>query len=307
MTRAQLSSRIRAGLGGASASADGAFRRICDPLADFTSRSTILRATTLKAGKESDGYRMLHRFPKVMIHLAGEMQISLGHLSRRMRCGDVLLVPPGVGYLERPGARRPTNFIAMATESGVYAHVMRWSGEPRAVPMFQVTLESAVAGHLAHVLELLVSLPEDRQQVRVPLLNSFLRLLPDEISSRHVIRRQVPIPVQAAQEYILEHLSDPQLTITNLSAMLGMDRSNFSRLFHRHVGDSPQQYLIKNRMRTAQNLLVSTRLTTNEIACAAGFSHPAQFSRMFGKYVGTTPVQYRKHESDGGGQPFLRE
>ena len=70
------------------------------------------------------------------------------------------------------------------------------------------------------------------------------------------------------------------------------------KLFKKEVGVSPSDYLLKERMSLAQQLIsggVTNRFssyTVSQIAEACGFSEPLYFSRVFKKYFGVSPSEY---------------
>ncbi len=250
---------------------------------------------------------MLHRFSKLLVHLGGTMTVHFAERSISLKKGDVLLVPPAVGYLEEPGRIPPSNLISMRTELGLYAHVSTWSENLRSPPLFQMTSESDRALHLAHLLDLLVQLDQEESDTQRALLHSFLSLLPSSIDAELSSTQALPVVIKAAKKYLDEHLSDPDLSVLGLAKQLGMDRSNFSRLFQRHLGESPQQYLIRSRIQSAQHYLVASHKNISEIAYEVGFSQVSQFSKLFKKYVGCSPIHYRNFESEGAGASFQAE
>ncbi len=72
-----------------------------------------------------------------------------------------------------------------------------------------------------------------------------------------------------------------------------MSVSWFARVFKRHTGTSPQQYLINVRINKAKELLVSSTYNISKIAEIVGYYNPLYFSRVFKKHTGCSPSEYR--------------
>ncbi|TDE92651.1 AraC family transcriptional regulator [Occultella glacieicola] len=64
-------------------------------------------------------------------------------------------------------------------------------------------------------------------------------------------------------------------------------------LFRRSVGATIGSYLTRYRVAAAQRLLISTVMTTAEIAHAAGFGSRSTFYTRFTRICGLAPGAYR--------------
>jgi AraC-like DNA-binding protein len=73
-----------------------------------------------------------------------------------------------------------------------------------------------------------------------------------------------------------------------------MHPTYFSNAFKKCFGTPPLQYMCRMRIMKAQELLISTERTVQDIAFEAGYQDPCFFSRIFKKYVGASPGSYRK-------------
>lgn len=85
-----------------------------------------------------------------------------------------------------------------------------------------------------------------------------------------------------------------QVSIDQLSRMLGYHRTHLSRMFKRTTGLSPKQYLMQIRLERAQMLLSDTSMPIDHVASAVGFNDPLYFSKKFKEWSGISPTQYRK-------------
>jgi len=101
---------------------------------------------------------------------------------------------------------------------------------------------------------------------------------------------------EEAVEIIKDGYWKQELNVSQLAKMLSVERSYLYRLFMEHGGISPQQYLAEVRMERACELLGTTGLSVQTVACSVGYKDALYFSKLFRKSKGITPSEYRlKH------------
>ena len=99
--------------------------------------------------------------------------------------------------------------------------------------------------------------------------------------------------VQQAKNYMeAEYMTG--ITVSELAARLGLDRSYFSGLFKRTEGRTPQRYLREVRMRQAAVQLLERGDTVTETAASVGYADVFAFSRTFKQHFGMPPSRYRE-------------
>lgn len=94
-------------------------------------------------------------------------------------------------------------------------------------------------------------------------------------------------------DYIDAHL-DQNLKLENLAQLLDMSQFHFSRLFKQSIGLAPHQYLIKQRVERAKQLLKQKDLSIVDIALDCGFNSHSHLSKKFRQVTGMTPKAYRR-------------
>ncbi len=107
-------------------------------------------------------------------------------------------------------------------------------------------------------------------------------------------------PIQKAVAWLNEHLSE-DMQIPQLADVAGLSESYFRSWFHREVGFSPGDYLVRRRIERARELLRTTQDTITRVGLAVGFSTPAYFASVFRRQTGYTPTQFReqsRHRSE---------
>lgn len=79
------------------------------------------------------------------------------------------------------------------------------------------------------------------------------------------------------------------VTITAIAARAGTSARTLHRTMTRLTGNSPQQWLQRERIRTAQELLETTTLTVAAIASRTGLGSAANLRSHFAETVGVPP------------------
>lgn len=103
---------------------------------------------------------------------------------------------------------------------------------------------------------------------------------------------QMPRPIHSAIRIIEKNYNIP-ITLDFLSKELCVSKFHLSRLFKKYTGFSPYEYLIKQRLNQAKNLLKSTEYSVGEISRFVGFESTSHFIRIFSQHEKTTPLKFR--------------
>lgn len=101
--------------------------------------------------------------------------------------------------------------------------------------------------------------------------------------------------VNEAMQYI-KYYYMKQISVGNVAEYLNISRSYLFRVFKKHIGISPQQYLISYRMKQAKELL-GHGCNVTETANAVGFQNIYAFSAMFKEFYGASPSHFISEEN----------
>ncbi|MBF2005813.1 MAG: helix-turn-helix transcriptional regulator [Chlorogloeopsis fritschii C42_A2020_084] len=93
-------------------------------------------------------------------------------------------------------------------------------------------------------------------------------------------------------DYIQAHL-ETTISLDDLAQQAGMSSYHFARLFKQSTGESPNQYVVRLRIETAQRLLRETNLGVLDVALSVGYNSPSHLATQFKRLVGVTPSAYR--------------
>lgn len=99
--------------------------------------------------------------------------------------------------------------------------------------------------------------------------------------------------ITKAQNYIRQKITE-RISLTDLSALIGMTESSFSRFFKLRTGTSVSDYIMNLRLGVATRKLVDTQMTISEICYECGFNNVSHFCRCFRLKKSCSPTEFRK-------------
>jgi len=101
-------------------------------------------------------------------------------------------------------------------------------------------------------------------------------------------------------DWMRSHLAHP-LTVEQLARRAVLSPRTFARHFRAATGTTPHQWLLDQRLESAEHLLEVTDLPVDEVARRSGFGSPDNLRHHFALRRRTTPQSYRR--TFGGDSP----
>lgn len=134
---------------------------------------------------------------------------------------------------------------------------------------------------LLHFLQFLLELAEwkDYRLLSTMQMNS---------KANELMQRKINTVV----EYVINHIDQP-ISLQQMSNLVGMSESHFSRYFRRATGNRFVEFLNRLRVSRACSLLAETDEQIASICFQVGFNNVANFNRRFQELKGVTPREYR--------------
>ncbi len=220
----------------------------------------------------------------------------------RVEPGDVAIFPAMVPFSAR--SKETGSFIAVSIEPAF----LRFAAHDLIAAPEQVELKQVVA-------------------IKDPLLEALVLGLKSEAASfypggrvygeslgtslalhlvRHYVMRQPLLhsergglarpQLRRVLDYIQEHLAE-DISLRTIATEAGLSPYHFARLFKKATGLAPHQYLVRCRVDRAQQLLISTRSNTADIAQQVGFCDQSHLTTHFKRVYGLTPKVFRQQAS----------
>ncbi|HET8845815.1 MAG TPA: helix-turn-helix domain-containing protein, partial [Ktedonobacteraceae bacterium] len=100
--------------------------------------------------------------------------------------------------------------------------------------------------------------------------------------------------VKRVTDFILAHLAQ-DLSLDALARQTGFSSYHFARLFRHTLGESPHQFVLRQRIEKAQRLLQQTEEPLVQVALESGFANQSHLTRIFKRQLGLTPRMYRQN------------
>ncbi len=105
-------------------------------------------------------------------------------------------------------------------------------------------------------------------------------------------------PVQQAQQYIRQHLSEA-IYIHDIADAVHRSPQYLMRLFKKETGRAILEYITEERIRLARELLEKTQLSVDRVSDRCGYDNYSYFGKVFKRYTGLSPVAYRRNAREG--------
>lgn len=95
------------------------------------------------------------------------------------------------------------------------------------------------------------------------------------------------------KQYVLNHLNE-KITLNKIGEITHFSPIYCDFIFKKETGKCIIDYLIDERIKKSQELIIESSMSLKNIAIFVGFSDNNYFSRIFKKRTGYTPTQYKK-------------
>ena len=131
-----------------------------------------------------------------------------------------------------------------------------------------------------------------RENLSQLLLHCYAQLLP-RLSAQKPAKSADTVRIEQMLQYMQASYAEP-ITLADIAQAAGLSERECLRCFHRTIGDSPVQYLLKYcLMQGAVLLRASPAASIAEVSAACGFDSPSYFSKQFRRFYQRPPREYR--------------
>ncbi len=112
--------------------------------------------------------------------------------------------------------------------------------------------------------------------------------------NEHKHKEELPHPVVArVKDYVFQNLQS-EIKVSDMAEQFGINADYLSFLFHKSTGKTIRRYVLEEKVKVAQSMLMYTNNSLQEIAFVLNFSSQSHFSTVFRKITGVTPREYRE-------------
>ncbi|WP_350276147.1 helix-turn-helix domain-containing protein [Kribbella sp. HUAS MG21] len=99
--------------------------------------------------------------------------------------------------------------------------------------------------------------------------------------------------LEPTMRWLRSQLGEP-VTLADIASYAGTSPRTVNRKFREQTGTTPLQWLLRQRVHRAQELLETTDLSVEEISRYCGFGTSIALRQHFAKHVRTSPTAYRR-------------
>jgi AraC family transcriptional regulator of arabinose operon len=228
--------------------------------------------------------------------LSGSGRFGFNGGETRTVPGELTLLHPGA--LHDYGVAPPsTSWELLWAHFHPHPHWLEWLDWPEIAPgLVHLTLEDAplhaeILAKLHEALRHTTSAQRRREEFAMNSLEAAL-LLCDTVNPRQG-QPVIDGRVRAAMDYLCRNYTH-NLSLDQLGAVVGLSGSRLGHLFRKQVGLTPVQFLERQRLERACQLLEFSARPIHSIAEELGFENPFYFTLRFKRWIGQSPRDYRK-------------
>ena len=245
--------------------------------------------------------------PLIACNIAGsaefqEREIGGAWLLRRVRSGDLFVTGSKTPYELRwnsPfGAELEVVHIHLAIDRLTAALEAVYQDKAAAVEVTEFFGRDETLVHLSLACAEMLSARTPANAKRVA---AFAQLLAMHIAEKYTtVASQKPdyrggLPIarlRKIEDYVRAGLAE-NISVETLAELAELSPFHFSRMFKQATGMTPLQFVTRERILRAQQLIRETSRSLIQIALEVGYSSPSHFAQVFRRTVGMAPTEFR--------------
>src|SRR5450432_2526528 len=88
---------------------------------------------------------------------------------------------------------------------------------------------------------------------------------------------------------------EDELSLHELAQSVGLSTAHFARMFRKSTGETPHQFVLRQRLERAKGMLRAPEARVLDVAVACGFKTQQHFAQVFRDVWGVSPTEYRQY------------
>ncbi|MGG3693378.1 helix-turn-helix domain-containing protein [Heyndrickxia ginsengihumi] len=155
--------------------------------------------------------------------------------------------------------------------------------------VFPIHQHQIIADYMTEVLNMMENNKVDEHAASILIHKILYELEKISNGTVHTAEQTIKRAIQ-----FIESRYNQNITLVDIASHVQLSPYHFSRIFKKHMNESPYQYLINYRINYAKKLLYNTNLTIKEIAFACGYNSVSHFVTTFKQHSNLSPKQFRE-------------
>src|SRR5467141_3254236 len=103
-----------------------------------------------------------------------------------------------------------------------------------------------------------------------------------------------PLRLPGMPSRFVKGRSAAESTLCEMAQAVELSTAYFSRMFRKSTGETPHQFLLRQRLERAKMMLRSADGRVMDVAVACGFKTQQHFAQIFRHECGASPPEYRQ-------------
>jgi AraC family transcriptional regulator len=95
------------------------------------------------------------------------------------------------------------------------------------------------------------------------------------------------------KELVQARMED-DLSLDDMAQSVGLSTAHFARMFRKSTGETPHQFVLRQRLERAKAMLRAPGARVLDVAVACGFKTQQHFAQAFRDVLGVSPTEYRE-------------
>ena len=93
---------------------------------------------------------------------------------------------------------------------------------------------------------------------------------------------------------LVEAKMDDDLSLDEMAQSVGLSTAHFARMFRKSTGETPHQFVLRQRLDRAKAMLRARNARVLDVALACGFKTQLHFAQVFREVCRVSPTEYRQ-------------
>jgi AraC family transcriptional regulator len=246
--------------------------------------------------------------PHISCNLRGtaefrERDVGGAWITRQIRAGDMFVTrsrtPYEVDFKSPPGEELDNLSIHIAVEPFLAALETRYPGRANRVEVVDYFGRDEILWPICLTCAELLTARVPGKSPRVAALTQLfaahlVEKYTNTASRTPVHRGGMPIhQLRKVEDYVAANLAE-DISIEGLAELVELSPSHFAHVFKETTGMTPLQFVTRQRITRAQQLIRETSRSLIDVGLEVGYTSPSHFAQVFRREIGLTPSDYRR-------------
>ena len=240
-----------------------------------------------------------HSTPELFLQISGVTTFEFPSQKFEVGPGHICLVPRGMPHKEKVRPLRGPFYNLVFDFGGevLFYHLAceRITGKPWGFSRnFICGLNMPyLSEQLSHVEEWWLRGTTVGKQAAQSAMTQYLYIILQALENPPSTSSEQTFKIMHLHGMLRQNICNPQLSVNWISHNMHTNPDYISRLFRKATGQTLGNYILRQRLAHARQLLETSTLNVAEIGQMVGYENPTYFSRLFRHFHKLTPREYR--------------